>query len=192
MSHGPEIDVKAGELPGTLLLQPRIFRDERGSFSEIWHETRYAGADIPKHFVQDNISNSTRGVLRGLHFQHPYGQGKLVTVLEGEIFDVAVDLRQGSPSFARWSGVRLSAAQRNQFWIPPGFAHGFCVLAESALVLYKCTETYRPDCEISLRWDDPAIGIDWPIKEAIVSKKDREGFLLADIPREQLPQFHSR
>jgi dTDP-4-dehydrorhamnose 3,5-epimerase len=158
-----------------LVLTPRYFRDERGFFVESYNKRAFAeavGADF--EFVQDNHSRSTRGVLRGLHYQlPPHAQGKLVRVANGEIFDVAVDLRGGSPTFGRWFGVVLSAEKGNQLWIPPGFAHGFCTLSETADVLYKATDYYAPDCERSVAWNDPDIGIDWPLDiEPVLSAKD--------------------
>ena len=177
------------ELPGILLIEPKVFGDARGYFMETWSRSRYAEAGIPADFVQDNISFSQRGVLRGLHFQKPNTQGKLVYVLQGEVFDVAVDIRVGSPHFGRWVGVTLSADNKRQLYIPPGFAHGFCVTSAQALFVYKCTDLYNPAAEATLRWDDPAIGIHWPIAEPLVSDKDRVGTLLKDLPPQRLPPF---
>jgi dTDP-4-dehydrorhamnose 3,5-epimerase len=177
------------ELPGVLIVEPDRFGDSRGFFQEIWHESRYREAGIPGPFVQDNMSLSARGVLRGLHFQHPSGQGKLVYVLQGEVFDVAVDVRIGSPTFGKWVGYGLSADNGQQFYIPPGFAHGFCVTSESALFAYKCTNFYNPRTEGAVCWDDPAIGIDWPVTNPLVSAKDAEAPLLADIDPAKLPAF---
>ncbi len=165
-----------------LLLTPRYFRDERGFFVESYNKRAFAeaaGADF--EFVQDNHSRSARGVLRGLHYQlSPHAQGKLVRVANGEIFDVAVDLRGDSPTFGRWFGTVLSAEKGNQLWIPPGFAHGFLTLSETADVLYKATDYYAPDCERTVAWDDPAIGIDWPLEvEPILSARDRGAARLA-------------
>lgn len=129
--------------------------------------------------------------MRGLHYQYPYGQGKLVYVLEGEVFDVAVDIRRGSPNFGRWAGVTLSSANRRQFYIPPGFAHGFCVLSETALFAYKCTEYYHPETDHSIAWNDPAIGIDWPIDDPELSRKDAAGVPLAQMPAAELPEYQS-
>lgn len=168
-------------LAGVLILEPKVFGDERGFFMETWSRQRYREAGIDADFVQDNLSSSSHGVLRGLHFQNPRAQGKLVHVLAGEVFDVAVDLRQGSPTFGRWHGVVLSGANKRQYWVPPGFAHGFCVTSESALFAYKCTELYAPQHEKSIRWDDPALAIDWPVATPQVSDKDRLAPLLADI-----------
>lgn len=180
--------VIATPIPGALVIEPRVFRDERGSFSESFRSDRYAELGIPGHLVQDNQSFSRRGVLRGLHIQHPFGQGKLVQVLLGEVFDVAVDLRRGSDTFGQWSGASLSGDNRHQFWVPPGFAHGYLVTSESALLVYKCSDYYHPEAELSLRWDDPAFGIDWPLDGTpTLSQKDKEAANLADIPPDRLP-----
>lgn len=159
-------------LPGVLLIEARVFGDERGRFWESWRAERYAEAGIPGPFVQDNVSVSARGVLRGLHFQDPRPQGKLVSALEGAVWDVAVDLRPGSPHFKRWVGVELRGGDGRQLWIPPGFAHGFCVLSESAVFAYKCTEVYVPEADGGVRWDDPEIGVEWPVKDPVLSAKD--------------------
>ena len=176
-------------LPDVLLLEPRLFRDSRGHFAELYRADRYREAGIEEAFVQDNVSVSKRGVLRGLHLQHPHGQGKLVTVLAGSVFDVAVDVRRGSPTFGRWVGYDLSAENGRQLWIPPGFAHGFVVTGEEAVFLYKCTALYAPGSELSVCWDDPALGIDWPVAEPVLSPKDAAAPLLVDIPPERLPLF---
>lgn len=176
------------ELPGVRLIEPRSFGDSRGYFMELYRANRYAELGIPP-LVQDNLSYSRRGVLRGLHLQHPRAQGKLVQVLSGEVFDVAVDVRRGSPHFGRWIGVILSAENRRQLWIPAGFAHGFLVTGEHALVLYKNTDYYSPETELSLRWDDPDLAIDWPLKGETpeLSAKDQEGLDLRQLPPERLP-----
>lgn len=150
------------DIPGLVEIRPRIFGDERGYFLETYHARDYAAAGIDAVFVQDNQSKSIRGVLRGLHFQRTFTQGKIVRAVEGEVFDVAVDLRQGSPTFGRWAGVTLRASEQNQFWVPPGFAHGFLVLSETAVFAYKCTEVYHPEDEGGIRWNDPTLAIDWP------------------------------
>ena len=155
-----------------LLVQPAVHRDTRGHFLETFHAERYALAGIPGPFVQDNLSFSQRGVLRGLHYQWPRPQGKLVHVLQGEVFDVAVDIRRDSPTFGRWVGVTLSAENHHQLWIPPGFAHGFCVTSDAAQVAYKCTDYYVPENEHSIRWNDADIGIAWPISTPVLSGKD--------------------
>ncbi len=167
-------------LPEVLIVEPTVHEDARGFFLELWQDERYRAAGIPGAFVQDNMSRSRRGVVRGLHFQEPDPQGKLISVLEGCIFDVAVDVRRGSPRFGHWTGVELSASNRRQFWIPPGLAHGFVATSEEAVVLYKCTEYYAPGHERVVRWNDPAIGIDWPVREAVLSERDRLAPALAE------------
>ncbi len=151
-------------LPDVLIIQPRVFGDDRGFFLESWNAETFAAAGLDLNFVQDNHSRSARGVLRGLHYQQPEPQGKLVRVTAGRAFDVAVDIRRSSPTFGQWAGVELSAANKRLFWIPPGFAHGFLALEDGTDFLYKCTAFYRPAYDHSIRWDDPAIGIDWPLK----------------------------
>ena len=146
---------------------------------------------MPERFVQDNISFSQRGILRGLHYQNPQGQGKLVYVLQGEVYDVAVDIRVGSPYFGSTVAVTLSAENKRQFYIPPGFAHGFCVTSETALFVYKCTEFYNPELEGCVRWDDPEIGLDWPIRDPVLSDKDKAAPLLNEISKDKLPQYSS-
>ncbi|UCH73186.1 MAG: dTDP-4-dehydrorhamnose 3,5-epimerase [Rhodospirillales bacterium] len=177
------------ELPGVLIVEPDRFGDARGFFQETWHARRYEDAGLPGAFVQDNLSSSGRGVLRGLHFQHPNGQGKLVYVLAGEVFDVAVDIRVGSPHFGKWTGLILSADTGRQLYIPAGFAHGFCVTSEIALFAYKCTNFYDRDSEGTIRWDDPEIAIDWPMTEPVVSEKDRGASLLAQFDIARLPRY---
>lgn len=174
-------------LPEVLLIEPKVFGDERGFFMETFQAERYAEAGIPGPFVQDNLSLSRQGVLRGLHFQNPNAQGKLVYVLQGEVFDVAVDIRRDSPRFGQWVGYTLSSENKRQLWVPEGFAHGFCVTSETALFTYKCSVLYAPECEHSLRWDDPEIGIDWPVGEPALAAKDRDALTLSTIPREYLP-----
>ncbi|MDD3530358.1 MAG: dTDP-4-dehydrorhamnose 3,5-epimerase [Gallionellaceae bacterium] len=176
-------------LPGVRLIEPKVHGDARGFFLETWHQARYASLGLPERFVQDNLSLSRRGVLRGLHFQHPNGQGKLVHCPQGEVFDVAVDVRVGSPTFGRSAVAILSAENRRQFYIPPGFAHGFCVTSDTALFAYKCTEYYDPAAEASLLWNDPALGIDWPVHSPELSFKDRTALALAEFPRERLPRY---
>jgi dTDP-4-dehydrorhamnose 3,5-epimerase len=174
------------ELEGLLILEPKKFGDARGFFMELWNQSRYQEAGLALSFVQDNISLSRRGTLRGLHFQNPSPQGKLVSVLDGEVFDVAVDLRRSSRTFGKWQGVTLSSENNRQFFVPAGFAHAFVVLSEAAMFHYKCTNLYSPKDEVTIRWDDPAIGIDWPIREPSISEKDSKGLLLADVPRDRL------
>lgn len=183
--------VKPTELKSVLLIEPTVFGDARGYFFETWNRNRYSEHGVPREFVQDNVSRSARGILRGLHLQEPFGQAKLVQVLEGEVYDVAVDVRFGSPTFGRWVGERLSSDNHRQLFIPEGFAHGFCVLSESALLQYKCTELYHPETEIGLAWNDPELAIDWPVKDPLLSQKDAAAKRLRDIPREKLPRFHA-
>lgn len=170
------------ELPGVLIIEPRIFRDARGCFFETYQAARYAEAGIPAAFVQDNFSRSVRGTLRGLHFQEPQPQGKLVQVLRGRVFDVAVDVRPSSKTFKRWCAVELSDDDARQLWIPPGYAHGFYVLSEVADFHYKCTAPYRADADRSIRWDDPELGIAWPEGPRLLSPKDAAAPRLADAP----------
>ncbi|MDT3778910.1 dTDP-4-dehydrorhamnose 3,5-epimerase [Nitrospira sp. MA-1] len=168
-------------LTEVLIVEPDVYRDPRGWFLETYHLQKYQEAGIPLPFVQDNCSSSVRGTLRGLHLQRTRPQGKLIRVIRGEIFDVAVDIRKGSPTFASWVGVNLTAEDFKQIYIPPGFAHGFCVLSEVAEVEYKCTDVYAPGGEVTIRWDDPRIGIQWPIDRPLLSTKDAAGQLLDDL-----------
>lgn len=177
------------DLPGCVVVQPRVFEDERGFFFEHWNAQRYGEHGLPDHFVQSNVSCSSRGVVRGLHYQWPNPQGKLVSVLEGEVYDVAVDIRRGSPYFGRWTAVMLSARNARQFWIPEGFAHGFAVVSERALLTYLCTAPYDPAADAGLRWDDPGIGIDWPVAQPLLSPKDAAMPLLAGVAAARLPVF---
>jgi dTDP-4-dehydrorhamnose 3,5-epimerase len=162
-------------------VEPDVHRDARGFFLETYHQRKYAAAGIIGDFVQDNHSRSARGTLRGLHAQVKQPQGKLVRVVEGEIYDVALDIRSASPTFGRWVGMRISGGDFRQLWIPPGFAHGFCVLSETAHVEYKCTAPYDPADEISILWNDPDLGIEWPIRDPIVSPKDSRAPRLREI-----------
>lgn len=162
----------ATSLPGVLIIEPVVFGDDRGFFMETYHSAKFAELGIPQPFVQDNHSRSARGVLRGLHFQEPNPQGKLVRAVTGAIFDVAVDIRRGSPSFGQWFGIELSGENKLQLWVPPGFAHGFCVTSEIADVVYKCTSLYDAVNDRGIRWNDPAIGIEWPITNPSLSGKD--------------------
>jgi len=175
-------------LPGCVVVEPQVFGDTRGFFYESYNEAKYREAGIDRRFVQSNVSRSARGVLRGLHYQWPHPQGKLVSVLEGEVYDVAVDIRRGSPTFGQWAGVMLTAENHRHFWIPEGFAHGFCVVSEHATFAYQCTDLYDAKADGSIRWDDPAIGIDWPVSEPLLSEKDRKAHLLADVPEGRLPE----
>ena len=180
------------ELPGVVIIEPKVFGDHRGFFMESYSEQRYAEAGIAQQFVQDNVSFSSRGVLRGLHFQNPGAQGKLVHVLQGEVFDVAVDIRVGSPTFGKWVGVTLSAENKRQFYVPPDFAHGFVVTSETALFAYKCTTYYSPTTEGSVRWDDPEIGIPWPVDAPLLAAKDETAPLLKDMPEGKLPIYQEK
>ena len=175
--------VTALAIPDVKRIDPRVFGDDRGFFLESWRDAAFADAGIDARFVQDNHSRSARGVLRGIHYQLQQPQGKLVRVVAGAVFDVAVDMRRSSPTFGRWIGAELSAANRAMLWIPPGFAHGFLTLADGTDFLYKCTDYYAPDDEHSLAWDDPAVGIDWPLDRVgapLLSAKDRAGKPLAE------------
>jgi len=183
------MNVEQTSIPGVVIIEPKVFGDARGFFKETYSAPRYAEAGITEAFVQDNLSKSSRGVLRGLHLQHPHGQGKLVQVVLGEVFDVAVDVRRGSPTFGQWVGVSLSAENHRQFYIPPGFAHGFCVTSETALFSYKCTDGYHPECELGVIWNDPDVGIQWPIADPSLSAKDEVYPKLADIEAESLPVY---
>lgn len=177
------------ELPEVLLIKPDVFGDERGFFCETWQKQRYAEFGLDVDFVQDNLSFSQKNILRGLHVQNPYSQGKLVHVLQGEVYDVAVDVRKGSPNFGRWVGVYLSAENHHQLYIPEGFAHGFCVTSDTALFAYKCTELYHPEAEISIAWNDSQLGITWPITHPSLSKKDQDGWKLRDLPASKFPVY---
>ena len=177
------------ELPGVLLLEPKVFGDARGFFLETWQAVRYAEAGLPEQFVQDNQSRSQRGVLRGLHYQLIQPQGKLVWVTRGAVFDVAVDIRQGSPHFGRWYGCVLDDVDHRQLYIPPGFAHGFCVLSAEAHFLYKCTDYYHPQSERGIAWNDPDIGIAWPLSEVSLSGKDQQNRRLAAQAPADLPFY---
>lgn len=179
------------DVPGVLIIEPKVFGDRRGFFFESYSQERYAAAGLPERFVQDNVSLSQRGVLRGLHLQWPNPQGKLVSVLRGEVYDVAVDVRAGSPSFGQWVGVMLSGENMRQLWVPPGFAHGFQVVSDEALFSYKCTDYYHPEFEASIAWDDSELGIRWPIENPSLSAKDREGVRLRDLPLERQPRIEA-
>lgn len=178
--------VTPGKLPGVFVFEPAVYGDARGYFVELWNRARYATAGLKEDFVQDNLSRSTRGILRGLHFQSPNPQGKLVQVLEGEVWDVIVDLRKSSPAFGQWESVALTGEAKRQLYVPPGFAHGFLVLSDSALFHYKCTAFYSPADELTLRWDDPDLSIPWPIAQPQLSAKDQRGLFLRDISPDRL------
>lgn len=177
------------DLAGVVLIELPVFSDSRGYFMETWSRDRYTEIGPAGSFVQDNVSFSVKGVLRGLHYQHPRGQGKLVQVLSGEVFDVAVDIRPDSPSFGRWAGQVLSDRNRLQAYIPAGFAHGFCVLSDSALFAYKCTDFYDPKSEGGVLWNDPDIGIRWPVEKPLISDKDARHPRLKDISSSILPKL---
>jgi dTDP-4-dehydrorhamnose 3,5-epimerase len=178
------------DLPGVILIEPVIHRDDRGFFLEFHHEKKFADGGIPLRFVQDNHSKSIKGTLRGLHAQRVHPQGKLIRVIEGEIFDVAVDIRRGSPNFKKWVGVTLTSDNFKMLYVPPGFAHGFCVVSPTAQVEYKCTALYDPTDEMSVMWNDPAIGVKWPNSAPLLSKKDLAAKPLSEL-NDQLPFFNS-
>ena len=181
------MSLKATSLPGCLRLEPRVFGDSRGFFYEAWNRKAFLEHGLDPTWVQGNVSGSARGVLRGLHYQWPGPQGKLVSVVEGEVFDVAVDIRHGSPAFGQWHGETLSAENRLALWVPPGFAHGFVVLSEFARFAYLVTAPYDPSAEVSLRWDDPQLGIDWPVDSPVLSAKDAAAPTLDELPADRLP-----
>ena len=161
-------------MEGLIYIEPKIFEDGRGWFYESWNKERYSEIGITEDFVQDNFSLSSRGVLRGLHYQKPYTQGKLVSVIKGEVWDVAVDLRKGSSTFGKWLGFTLTGERKEQLYVPKGFAHGFCVISETAIFHYKCTDKYSPESEHGIIWKDRTLNITWPIKDPIISEKDKE------------------
>ncbi len=181
--------IETTRLPGVLRISPRVFRDDRGFFFESWKRTSYADAGVNVEFVQFNISRSVRGVLRGLHYQEPNPQGKLVSVLQGTILDVAVDIRPDSPTFAQWESFELKADEFSQIYIPEGFAHGFIVLSDYAMINYLCTREYNPDADAGIAWNDPDIGIDWRIEPSEISAKDAAAPRLAQVPANRLPSF---
>jgi dTDP-4-dehydrorhamnose 3,5-epimerase len=186
--------VKAVELaiPGLVYLEPAVWSDPRGFFTEIHHQGRYAGAGLPGPFVQDNLSCSRHGVVRGLHLQKSHPQAKLISVIRGAIWDVVVDLRRGSPMFGRWAAHELSGERHDQLYVPEGCAHGFAVTGDEALVLYKCTDLYVPGDELGIRWDDPDLAIPWPVEHAVVSDKDRRLPAWREVAAGPLPDFASR
>lgn len=177
------------KLAGIVLIELQAFNDQRGFFLESFHDRRYREIGITGPFVQDNYSHSKKDVLRGLHFQRRHAQGKLISVVNGEVFDVAVDIRRGSPTFGQWYGTYLNAGNHRQLYIPPGFAHGFCVLSDSVDLLYKCTAYYHPEEEIGVMWNDPDIGIDWPIVNPDLSAKDSNNCRLHGLDASQLPAY---
>lgn len=185
------MEVLKTPVEGVVVVVPAVYRDERGFFVETYRADRYEQVGVPARFVQDNHSKSRRGTLRGLHFQHPHAQGKLVRVVQGEVFDVAVDIRVGSPTFGKYYGTILSSENMRQMYVPEGFAHGFCVISETAEFEYKCTDTYAPECEGGIRWDDPQLGIEWPLDRPLLSDKDKAYPVLRDIPERLLPRYRS-
>jgi dTDP-4-dehydrorhamnose 3,5-epimerase len=176
------------KLPGVLYIEPDAFGDDRGWFLETWSQGRYAEIGVPELFVQDSVSMSRRGTVRGLHLQHPSGQGKLVQVVHGSVYDVTVDVRAGSSTFGQWIGEILSAEDHRQLYIPPGFAHGFCVTSEAAVFMYKCTEVYHRETELGVAWNDPDLAIPWPVDTPILSARDSSFPRLRDIPVDRLPR----
>lgn len=176
-------------LPGCVVIEPQVFGDERGEFFESFNADKLAAHGLAPVFVQGNVSRSRHGVLRGLHYQWPKPQGKYVSVLDGEVWDVAVDIRRGSPTFARWAGVVLSGDNRRHLWIPEGFAHGFVVLSESATFTYLCTASYDRAADAAIRWDDAQLAIDWPLRDPQLSEKDARAPLLAEVAGDRLPAF---
>jgi len=182
------VKITPTSIPDVLLIEPDVFGDARGFFLESWHARKFAEQGLDVVFVQDNHSRSSRGVLRGLHYQLQQPQGKLVRVVCGSVFDVAVDIRKGSPTFGQWAGAELSGDNHRQLYVPPGFAHGFCVLSESADFLYKCTDYYAPQDEHGIRWNDPDIGIDWPGEDFTISDKDAGNGLLRELD-DKLPRY---
>ena len=187
--HPRALNVIQTSVPGVLIIEPRVFSDDRGFFLETYNAARFREAGLPEAFPQDNHSRSKRGVLRGLHYQEPNPQGKLVRCTRGAIYDVAVDIRVGSPTFAKWVGVELTPANQRMLWVPPGFAHGFCALEDDTDVLYKVTTLYDAKNDRSIVWNDPAIGIEWPVSEPLLAAKDANAPRLSDAP--VLPSFDS-
>ncbi len=175
------MQIEQTDLEGVLLVKPTVHGDDRGFFMETYHAEKFAELGLPTKYVQDNHSRSSKGILRGLHFQFPSWQGKLVRVTKGEIFDVAVDVRRESANFGRWYGTYLSEENKHQLYVPEGFAHGFCVTSDVADVIYKCTSVYNSSEDFSLSWNDPQIGIDWPIENPVLSQKDQNAMSLDDL-----------
>ena len=177
------------EIKGVLVIEPDVFYDDRGFFLESYNQDRFQELGIQSNFVQDNLSLSKYGTLRGLHYQHPHEQAKLVQVIQGAVFDITVDIRTESPTFGKWIGIELSAENKKQMLIPEGFAHGYCVLRDTAVFQYKCSDFYVPDCEGGILWSDPDLAIDWPVNSPIVSDKDSKLPFLRDIPKDRLPFY---
>lgn len=183
------IKVSATSLKDVLIIEPRLFKDSRGMFLETYHQKKYAEAGIDRSFVQDNLSFSVKGTLRGMHYQLKKPQAKLVQAIEGSIFDVVVDIRRGSPTFAQWVGIELTDGNCRQLYVPEGFAHGFCVMSDTAYVAYKCTDYYSPGDEGGILFSDPGIGIKWPVADPLLSDKDSCYPCLADVPEDRLPKW---
>jgi dTDP-4-dehydrorhamnose 3,5-epimerase len=183
------MNIKEVKIQGILIIEPDVFKDERGFFLETWNKERYEKIGIQYSFVQDNISFSKKGILRGLHFQYPQPQGKLIQVLSGQVIDIAVDIRIGSPTYGQWHSEILSNVNLRQMYAPPGFAHGYCVMSESAIFSYKCTDFYNPNTERGIIWNDPDLNINWPIEEPVLSPKDAKYPMLKDLPPDKLPRF---
>jgi dTDP-4-dehydrorhamnose 3,5-epimerase len=178
------------DIPGVIIIQPKVFGDQRGYFFESFQEERYKSAGIKEHFIQDNFSSSTKGVLRGLHYQLKHPQGKLVTVIKGKVLDVMIDIRVGSPTFGKHYSIILDGERHNQVYVPPGLAHGFYVLTDDVVFAYKCTDVYHPEDEYGVFWNDLAVGVEWGItSEPTLSEKDKKHPLLKDIPVAHLPKF---
>ena len=181
--------IRETSLKNVLIIEPDVFTDQRGFFMETFHQEKYRELGIHVAFVQDNLSHSVRGTLRGLHYQHSHGQAKLIQVLAGKVFDVAVDIRSGSPTFGQWTGHELDSETKQQIFIPEGFAHGFCVLSERAILTYKSSDFYAPNDEGGILWSDPYVGIKWPISDPLLSEKDSQFPFLKDIPPHLLPPY---
>jgi dTDP-4-dehydrorhamnose 3,5-epimerase len=181
------MNIMTTSIEGVLIIEPDVFEDNRGFFMETYNRNRYITCGINTVFVQDNLSYSMQGVVRGLHYQIKNSQAKLIQVISGEIFDVAVDIRPGSPTFGNWVGSYITDRNRRQLFIPQGFAHGFCVLSETAYFLYKCSDLFAPDDEAGILWSDPDIGIDWPVEDPIISEKDKQYPRLSEINPDRLP-----
>jgi dTDP-4-dehydrorhamnose 3,5-epimerase len=183
------MEIHSTKFNEVVVISPRVFRDPRGYFFETFQAERYKEIGIACDFVQDNLSYSKKHALRGMHYQHPHGQAKLISVVRGEVLDVVVDVRKGSPTFGQWESVVLSAENHRQLFVPQGFAHGFCVLSEDVLFTYKCSDYYAPDAEHGIDWDDPDIGIKWPIEKPLLSEKDAGYPRLRDVDEKDLPSF---
>lgn len=187
--HTKAMRILPTKLDGVTIIEPLVHTDDRGNFAEVWERDRYAREGMPAEWRQDNIVYSRHGVLRGMHLQHPNAQHKLVTAVVGEIFDVNIDVRRGSPTFGQWVGVRLTGENRRQVSVSPGFAHGYLVLSEHSVVTYKCSTRFDPSVERAIRWDDPTIGIEWPISPTAVSAKDQAAELFSEIDMSLLPTY---